>query len=137
MNEVFFYTGCGIPKNIEVETILWKCSVYDFALRKSFQLYCPRLGRSELPYSRLHYSWPLCGQCRKTCQQNFKLVTYSKSLASKAHFIRNFYKRPLVKQLNRPNTEEDPYGAFFCRSFFDSEGNIHRLIIEILQTKLV
>ena len=34
-DEIFLYTGSGIPKNIDAETILWKCSVYDFEHRQS------------------------------------------------------------------------------------------------------
>ena len=37
-DELFLYTGSGIPKNIDAETILWKCSVYDFKLRQSSDL---------------------------------------------------------------------------------------------------
>ena len=37
-DEIFLYTGSGIPKNIDAESILWKCSVYDFKLRKSSDL---------------------------------------------------------------------------------------------------
>jgi len=41
-DEIFLYTGSGIPKNIDAETILWKCSVYDFEHRQSSYLFSPR-----------------------------------------------------------------------------------------------
>ena len=41
-DEIFLYTGSGIPKNIDAETILWKYSVYDFEHRQSSYLFSPR-----------------------------------------------------------------------------------------------
>ena len=34
-DEIFLFTGRCLPKNIDAETILGKCSVYDFDLRQS------------------------------------------------------------------------------------------------------
>ena len=32
-DEVFLYSGNNIPKNIDAETIIWKCQVFDFSHR--------------------------------------------------------------------------------------------------------
>ena len=32
-DEVFLYAGSNIPKNIDAETIIWKCQVFDFSHR--------------------------------------------------------------------------------------------------------
>ena len=37
-DEIFLYTRSGIPKTIDAEAIRWKCSIYDFDLRQSFDL---------------------------------------------------------------------------------------------------